>query len=298
MLAVSLFSQSKDRIAVLDFETSSLSKSEMLVFIDYIATQIAQVDTYSLIDRRQRSNILDELSFSYSGCTDQECQLEIGRLLSANFIVVGSLGAIGSIYILNMHLIDVETSETISTVSKQYENLDSLLKNSNNLVATLLNEKPPISVISEDIQDKDSPIIKDKSTEISVPHVIAPILGISNGYYVYDDVKYDFYSKASIVEKAIPYLPDNSKTQDIFNGVTYNAEMFNGFYYGGLLMMVLSAGATTVYCVASDTIDPTIAGTGLLAAGVGVVSIIVGLVFGFQLDEEFSKFYKYYNFIN
>ena len=130
--------EDKPILSVLEFETSGISKEEGKVFVDSITSYIIETDKYRVIDRMQRQMLLDEQSFSVSGCSDESCQLEIGRLLSANWIIVGSIGRVGSKYILNIKLIDVETGETANGDSKMYNNLDSLLENSRHLVQSFV----------------------------------------------------------------------------------------------------------------------------------------------------------------
>ena len=142
LLYISFFAYSQDNkiITVLDFETSGVSKAEMTLFVDFISATVSDYEQYTLIDRRQRENILAETAFSNSGCADESCAIEIGQVLSAAEMIVGSLGSIGSIYILNIKLIDVQTGKTLDDVSNQYENIEELVRDSNNVVVSLLGE--------------------------------------------------------------------------------------------------------------------------------------------------------------
>jgi hypothetical protein len=86
----------KPTITVLDFSTESVSQSEMKTIISLLSSSLFQMNMFTIIDVSQRENILNEIRFSASGCTDESCMLEIGRLLAAEMIVVGSLSKIGS----------------------------------------------------------------------------------------------------------------------------------------------------------------------------------------------------------
>ena len=87
MLAASiLFAQSSEKplISVLDFKASDISKAEVELFVDFMTTHIVETGKYRVLDRSQRQAILEEIEFSVSDCTDEHCQLEIGRLLAAS----------------------------------------------------------------------------------------------------------------------------------------------------------------------------------------------------------------------
>jgi hypothetical protein len=112
---------------------------EVAVFVDFLSSKIQSAGRYRVIDRMQRQNILAELEFSLSGCTDESCQLEIGKLIQAKQIIVGSMGSVGDFQILNIKLVDVETGETVSSALKQYKNINDMITDSDNLINELLN---------------------------------------------------------------------------------------------------------------------------------------------------------------
>lgn len=150
-------------ITVMDFEANEISLMEVRIFSDFLSTHIHETGKYRIIDRTQRETILKELAFSLSGCVDEKCQIEAGRMLQAKHIVVGSLGKIGSRYLLNMKMIDLSTSETVKTVSSQYPDLDALLDDSRRLTHSLLEFKaapeaqPAVSVQQKPEQPKQEP---------------------------------------------------------------------------------------------------------------------------------------------
>jgi TolB-like protein len=125
-------------LSILDFAASGISDKESLLLVDYLSSVIQQSGQYRVIDRSQRETILKELQFSLSGCSDEACQLEAGRLLQARYIIVGSVGSVGSRFLLNMRLIDVETGEAIKTSSSKYDSVDSMIDDSENLAKDLL----------------------------------------------------------------------------------------------------------------------------------------------------------------
>lgn len=55
--------------------------------------------------------------------------LEIGKMLSAEAIVIGSIGLVGSKYVLSAKMLETETARTLSTADGIYGDLDELLKN-------------------------------------------------------------------------------------------------------------------------------------------------------------------------
>ena len=125
--AATFSQEGKQIVTVLDFDVSQVSEQDASILVDFFASHLVEKGQYRVIDRSQRQNILNELHFSYEGCADEKCQLEIGRLLAARYIFIGSLGKLGSRYILNMSLVDVETGESVKSFSDKYLDMDCLV---------------------------------------------------------------------------------------------------------------------------------------------------------------------------
>lgn len=114
-------------ITVLDLEVENMSESEGKLISDLLTSSLISQQQIKVIDRNQRDQLLSEMEFSLSGCVDESCQLEIGRMLSADGIIVGSIGLVGNRYIMNIRLLDVETSEALSTSYKVFKSIDDLV---------------------------------------------------------------------------------------------------------------------------------------------------------------------------
>lgn len=130
--------ESKPVLSVLDFTASAISGSEARIYADVLSTYIVHTGAYRVIDREQRDAILTEIEFSYAGCADERCQLEIGRLLAASQLVVGSIGRIGGWLIVSARLLEVATGETLRSTSQKYPSLEALIDEAPKLVEATL----------------------------------------------------------------------------------------------------------------------------------------------------------------
>jgi len=138
-----LFAQEeKPLISVFDFSGSNISEQELLLFVDFISSNVVESDKYIVIDRMQRETILKEIEFSLTGCTDESCQLEAGKLLQANEIIVGSLGAFGDKTLVNIKLVEVETGATLSSVSETYASFEEVVVDNARIVGILIGTQP------------------------------------------------------------------------------------------------------------------------------------------------------------
>ncbi len=124
-------------ITVLDFSIENIPKSDGRLIVDLVFSALVSARRYRVLDRGQRDNILKEVEFSLSQCADEKCQLEIGRLLAADRIVVGSLGKVGQRYILNAKMLDVRTGEALSTAYKLFGTIEELVDGAEEVAQTL-----------------------------------------------------------------------------------------------------------------------------------------------------------------
>jgi len=202
-------------VTVMDFELSGISEPEGRLLVDFISNSIRETGRYRIIDRAQRDSILEEQEFSLSGCTDEKCQLEVGKLLSANLMFVGSIGRIGDRYILNMKLIDVATGEAVGTVSDKYTNLNNLVDDSSRLVLGLLKApepEVPVTVEKPDPAESESggALIPD-----SVFILYYPGRFLKSEYYMLNGVQYKlkyFQGYSSLIQDIMDTTPSRDGT--------------------------------------------------------------------------------------
>ena len=119
----------KDRptLAILDFEGLGISEQEAQVLTNRLGTHMVQLGRYQVIERGQMQQILREQDFQMTGCTSDECAVEIGQLLGVQQMLAGSFGKFGSIYTIDMRIIDVATGGILRTTSYDVQGEAELL---------------------------------------------------------------------------------------------------------------------------------------------------------------------------
>ncbi len=114
-------------IAILDFDGIGISVQEAQVLTNRLGTKIVELRRYQVIERGQMQAILTEQDFQLTGCTSNECAVEIGQLIGAQQMLAGSFGKLGTVYTIDMKIIDVETSRVLRTSSYNSEGSINLL---------------------------------------------------------------------------------------------------------------------------------------------------------------------------
>jgi branched-chain amino acid transport system substrate-binding protein len=137
LLAFPLASQSIPIITVLDFKTNNISASDMRSIISLLSSALFKTGRFRVIDVTQRDTLLQELEFSMSGCTDESCQLKIGKMLSAEQIIVGDIAKVGSRYMLSSKMLQTETAGTLASADGIYPTMDALVDDLYTIASTL-----------------------------------------------------------------------------------------------------------------------------------------------------------------
>jgi formylglycine-generating enzyme required for sulfatase activity len=102
----------KVTIAVFDFEALGVDNASALTISDLMRTELTGIGTWDLVEREKLTRILKELELQRTGLTQIDKAREIGRILNAEKLVLGSVGKLGSMYVVQARLVDVETGKT------------------------------------------------------------------------------------------------------------------------------------------------------------------------------------------
>lgn len=124
-----LYSNPIATIAVLELEAQGISKSEAAILTDRLRSTLIKVGQYTVVDRGNMEEILVEQGFQQTGCTSDECVVEVGKLLGVQFMVSGSLGRFGKVYTIQLQILNVETGVIEHSSDYDYEGeIENLLK--------------------------------------------------------------------------------------------------------------------------------------------------------------------------
>jgi TolB-like protein len=127
------------KIAILDFESIDTSQYAAKAVSEFISTEMAKKNELTVIERTQMGAILSEQGFQQTGCTEQECAVEMGKLLSAKKILLGTLTKTGEVLTITAKSVDVETGRIEFAESERCMNEDDLELASKVLAVKLAN---------------------------------------------------------------------------------------------------------------------------------------------------------------
>lgn len=169
-----LIAQNYETLAVLDFTTEAVSEIEMKAIVEFLSAELFKTKKYTVIDVSQRETILKEMEFSMSGCSDDSCALEIGKMLSAELIVTGNLSKVGSRYLMSVKMLETETSKTMGTANGKFTDLDKLIDGLEPIASDLAGIEAPVKVAETEKPVDDSEIVDEEVTKEAVAIIEEP----------------------------------------------------------------------------------------------------------------------------
>ena len=82
---------SQPTVAVLDFDANGIPEYEVETLVERLRSELPNTGAVRLVDRKMLENILKEQGLQQSGCTTDECAAQIGELLGAKYMIIGSI---------------------------------------------------------------------------------------------------------------------------------------------------------------------------------------------------------------
>jgi len=100
-------------MAVSNFDPQNVSAGDAAVISDMLRSELINQGAFNIAEKANMDKILQEQAFQQTGCTTAECAVKLGKLLNVRYLVVGSFGKALDQYVLNMRVVDIETSKAI-----------------------------------------------------------------------------------------------------------------------------------------------------------------------------------------
>ena len=123
-------------IAVVDFGGNNVSEGDCRALTDRLRAELFNTKHYKVIEREMMEQIIEEQGFQQSGCSTDECMVEVGKLIGVEKIVGGSISKVGRTYSVSSRIVSVENGKILKGATYDYKGeIDELLTNGMKMVA-------------------------------------------------------------------------------------------------------------------------------------------------------------------
>ena len=107
-------------ISFIGFDSSDLTESGRAILAELVRREISLAPGFSLIERQDLSSVLAEQELRLSALFDGDGAVSVGRLLGADFVMLGRVGKLGTLYIISLRMVDVSKGEVVHAVTEEY----------------------------------------------------------------------------------------------------------------------------------------------------------------------------------
>jgi hypothetical protein len=101
-----------ERLVVYDLEAADNLRPTALILSESLREELFKFRRFSLVNRENLLQLMDELKFQQSGLVDEKQAVQLGKGMAANQVVTGRFGPLGGSYILQAKRIDVQSLGT------------------------------------------------------------------------------------------------------------------------------------------------------------------------------------------
>ncbi len=164
---------SKTNIAILNLDAIEISAQEAQILTKKLSSELVKQGMYTVLDRGEMEAILQEQGFQQTGCTSSECAVEVGQLLGVQKMIAGSVGKLGTIYYVEVRMIDVTSSKIDKTVDHNQEGtIEKVLTVSMPYIAATLSNK---QVVEPAKAKEDSTLFVETQSQKVVVDTVVPV---------------------------------------------------------------------------------------------------------------------------
>lgn len=100
--------QIKIRLAILNFSSTNIKNSPAEGIRDMVEVELYKTGLFEILERNQFDLILKEKGYENNRCKDPGCAVKIGKVISADKVIIGSVNNIGGINI-TIKFVDIKT---------------------------------------------------------------------------------------------------------------------------------------------------------------------------------------------
>ena len=83
LVIIPVYSAEKMRIVVMSLKADGVADRTARTVTNMLRTEFINIGRFTVVERAQMDAILKEQGLQQTGCTDQECAVQIGKLMSA-----------------------------------------------------------------------------------------------------------------------------------------------------------------------------------------------------------------------
>lgn len=110
----------KPKLVLMELRAAGAPKGEVTALGDSLCTEAGSLGRFELLCPPELQAILQHQSMArLMGCTGGDCVKELAGLVSADWLLMGSVGKVGEVFTLNLQLMNASTSKVVARATRK-----------------------------------------------------------------------------------------------------------------------------------------------------------------------------------
>jgi len=149
-------------IAVIDLDVIDVGEGEARAITERLRVKLSEQAIFDVVERNRMQSILTEQGFQFSGaCDTDECVVQVGRILGVRKMVAGSVSKVGTLYSLQVRIVDVESARIEHVAYTDVNGIEQVMTEATAQVADELARK----VAGEAVPEPEPAPVRDPGRE-------------------------------------------------------------------------------------------------------------------------------------
>ncbi len=133
----------KKTIVVMNFDATGVDQEIGVAISEMYRVYLQSLSTnYTIIERAKLNEIMKEQQLQLSGAVSDEQDLKVGMLLSADYIILGSITTLGDTILIQSRIVKSDSGEVVQSGITQSPDIQDLPAKTKELVFIILGQKP------------------------------------------------------------------------------------------------------------------------------------------------------------
>lgn len=240
LFTIPAYPAEKVRIAIIDLQGKQVSKNMASGISDIIRSDLVDTGLFLVVERNQMNEILKEQGLQMTGCTDDACAVQVGKLLSANKMLVGEITRMGRSILITIRIVDVEKGVAEYSSKEKAKSEKELDKAASRL---------SMKLVGRITGKKKSELLAGLEERSMGGYYLRSIIPGWGQFYAGRPVKGFIYSGVFLLSVGIAYYAysDYQKKDDAYHNLPYGSSEFDakhdefeqaGTYYSYSIVLV------------------------------------------------------------
>ena len=132
-IVLSVSASPKPRVAILNFKANNTATAYADVVRDILEVHLYKTNAYDIVERNQIDVILKEQGIEDKYCSDTGCAVRIGKILSVDTVVIGSVNRAGK-FTITIKFVNVKEG-IVEYADSEIADIESVIEDAVNTLA-------------------------------------------------------------------------------------------------------------------------------------------------------------------